>query len=129
MTGFLLDFVVLLHFFWVLFILFGLLAMWWRPKLAYVHAGGLLFSLVLNLLGWYCPLTYVENYLHGLHRSGTAYGGTFLGHYLIPLIYPDLPESFLRMGAMGFVGIQLLIYVFLIGKYGLFAGGKGPPRP
>jgi len=129
MMAFLADGIILLHFLWVLFLLFGLLAVWWKPKIAYVHAGGLLFALVLNLFGWYCPLTYLENYLHGLHRSGTGYGGTFLGHYLIPLIYPDLPASFIRMGAMVFVVVHLLVYGFLIKKSRLFRRGNGPSRP
>ena len=124
MYGLLLDFIIGFHFLWILFILFGLFAVWFRPKLAYLHATGLLFSLLLNLMGWYCPLTYAEKYLKVSHRVGHAYEGSFLGHYLLPIIYPDLPEPCIRLGGVAFVSVQLILYVILIKKYGVFKGRK-----
>ena len=120
MYGLLLDFIIGFHFLWILFILFGLLAVWFRPKLAYLHAAGLLFSLLLNLMGWYCPLTYAEKYLKASLQAGNSYAGSFLGHYLIPFIYPDLPELYVRLGGVVFVSVHLVLYGILIKKYGLF---------
>ena len=124
MNGILLDIIIGFHFLWILFILFGLLAVWLKPKLAYLHAFGLVFSLVLNLMGWYCPLTYAEKHLKVSLQAGHAYGGSFLGHYLIPVIYPDLPESYIRLGGVVFVCVHLVVYGILIKKYGLFKGAK-----
>lgn len=125
MKGLLLDIIVGFHFLWILFILFGLLAVRFRPKIAYLHATGLLFSLLLNIMGWYCPLTYAEKYLTVSLQTGNGYEGSFLGHYLIPIIYPDLPERYVRLGGTAFVVVLLVIYGVLIKKYGLFRRAKG----
>jgi hypothetical protein len=124
MYGLLLDIIIGFHFLWILFILFGLLTVWFKPKLAYLHAAGLVSSLVLNLMGWYCPLTYAEKYLKVSLQSGHTYGGSFFGHYLIPFIYPDLPESYIRLGGMVFVCVHLCVYGILVMKYGFFGGAR-----
>lgn len=124
MYGFLLNFIIGIHFLWILFILFGLLAVCLKPKLAYLHAAGLLFSLFLNLMGWYCPLTYAEKYLKVLYQAGHPYAGSFLGHYLMPIIYPDLPEPYVRLGGVAFVSVHLIVYGILIKKYGFFKGRR-----
>ena len=129
MYGLLLDFIIGFHFLWILFILFGLFAVLFKPKLAYLHAAGLLFSLLLNLMGWYCPLTYAERYLKVSHQAGHAYEGSFLGHYLMPVIYPDLPESYIRIGGVAFVSVHLIVYGILIKKYGVFKGRKTQRTP
>ena len=61
MVTFLVDTTLIVHFLWILFLLFGFVFALKGSKIAYVHLGGLLFALVLNALGWYCPLTHLEN--------------------------------------------------------------------
>ena len=112
----LIDLTILFHFLWILFIVFGLFLVWKWPKVAFVHLGGLLFSLVLNLFGWYCPLTYLENYLI-TSSSGTAYGNSFIAHYLVPIVYPDLPENIIRISEIIFVLLVLVVYGALARRY------------
>jgi hypothetical protein len=111
------DLSVLIHFFWILFLVFGLIFALRRSKIAWVHLGGLLLSLLLNLLGWYCPLTYLENYLRGPIPDGGTYSGPFIVHYLELIIYPDLPERTIRTGEILFVCLNLVVYGVLLRSY------------
>ncbi len=108
---------ILFHFLWILFIVFGLFLVWKWPKVAFVHLGGLLFSLTINLFGWYCPLTYLENYLNALAAKETGYGTSFIARYLVPIVYPDLPENAIRIGEILFVVVLLFVYGALARKH------------
>jgi len=114
---FLADFTILLHFLWILFIVFGFIFALIKSKIAFLHIAGLLFSVLLNIMGWYCPLTYLENYLHILHGSKTTYTGSFIINFLNHLIYPDLPEKFIRIGEVFFVCLYIIGYAYLAKKY------------
>lgn len=109
--------VILLHFFWILFIIFGAFFAIKRPWIAWVHVGGLLFSLLLNFLGLYCPLTYLENYLHSFHDIQSRYSGPFIVTYLEVLIYPDLPERYIRGLEILFASLYIIFYAYLAKKH------------
>ncbi len=108
------DFVILLHLLWIIFILFGFLLALKYFKVSFIHMAGLVFTLVLNLGGWYCPLTHVENYLHGLYDPQLLYGGSFITNNLQKVIYLDLDEVYLRIGAIAWVGLNMGGYVLLL---------------
>src|SRR3954468_23971502 len=81
------DLVVVLHFAFVLFVVFGgLLVLRWR-WLAYVHLPVALYGALIELVGWVCPLTPLEKQLRergGLER----YQGGFVEHDVLPVLYP-----------------------------------------
>jgi hypothetical protein len=108
---------LLLHLLWILFIVFGFVFALKGSKLAFIHLGGLLFSLVINLFGWYCPLTYLENYLYHLQDRGFGYSGSFIIHYLERLIYPNVAERTIRVGEITFVIVNLIAYTVLLKKH------------
>lgn len=110
------DAVIVLHFLWILFILFGLVIGRKYGRLIWVHLGGLVFTLILNIGGWFCPLTYLENHLYSLYNSQLSYGGSFIGRYLQKLIYLDVDETYLRIAAGIWVAINLGGYVLLFTK-------------
>jgi hypothetical protein len=110
------DAVITLHFLWILFILFGLFIGVKYGRLIWVHLGGLVFTLILNIGGWFCPLTYLENHLYGLYNHQLTYGGSFVGQYLQKLIYLDVDEVYLRIAAVIWVAINLGGYVYLLKK-------------
>ncbi len=116
MIGMLADITVLLHFLWILFIVFGIILVWRWPKIAFFHLGGLSFSLIINIFGWYCPLTYLENYLYGFGAGHRGYKESFIQHYLLPIVYPDLPEKTMRFVEVVFVVVLLVVYGVLAKK-------------
>jgi hypothetical protein len=87
MLGWLADAVVVVHAAFVAFVAVGgLLALRWR-RLAWLHVPAFLWGAAIELAGWICPLTPLENRLR--RAAGEAgYGGGFIEHYLIPILYP-----------------------------------------
>ncbi|MBL7174902.1 MAG: DUF2784 domain-containing protein [Desulfobacteraceae bacterium] len=111
------DLTLIVHFFWILFLILGFVFALTRSKIALLHMAGLLFTLILNLVGWYCPLTYLENYLYALNDPRSAYTGSFIINYLQHIIYLDLPGQYIRIVGISFAVLSIGIYVYLIKRY------------
>jgi hypothetical protein len=81
------DMVVMVHFFWIVFLMFGgLLGVKYRAVKIF-HVAGLLFAAVIQVSGWYCPLTDLEVWLKSRYAPGLAYKGSFIIHYIEKLVY------------------------------------------
>lgn len=79
--------VVLFHLGFVLFVLLGGLLVWRWPRWAWAHLPAAVWGVWIELSGWICPLTPLENALRA--RGGEAgYSGGFVDHYLLPVLYP-----------------------------------------
>ena len=85
--GILADLVLVAHLAFILFMALGgiLWLRWsWFP---WVHLPTALWGVLLEVRGWICPLTPLENWLR---REGGAagYEGGFVENYLLPIVYP-----------------------------------------
>jgi hypothetical protein len=81
------DFVVILHFLFILFVASGgLLALRWR-WMPWLHLPAAAWGGFIELSGRICPLTPLENRLRRAAGS-SGYEGDFIEHYLLPVIYP-----------------------------------------
>jgi hypothetical protein len=81
------DLVMLLHFAFVAFVVGGGLLVLWRRRLAWLHLPVVLYGASLELAGWVCPLTPVEQRLRRA-AGGAGYEGGFIDHYLEGILYP-----------------------------------------
>lgn len=82
------DATVLLHLAFVAFVVLGgLLVARWR-WVAWVHLPAAAWGAWVEIAGWVCPLTPLENYLRR-QVAGTAYTTGFVEHYLLALLYPS----------------------------------------
>jgi hypothetical protein len=81
------ELVLLFHFVFVLLAVFGGFGTLLSPRWAWVHVPIVAWSSLVNLAGWTCPLTPMENRLRAA-VGGRAYQGGFVHHYLGPLVYP-----------------------------------------
>ena len=81
------DGIVVLHFLFIAFVVLGgVLALRW-PRLAWVHLPAACWGAAIELSGWICPLTPLENRFR--QAAGEAgYAGSFIDHYLLPSLYP-----------------------------------------
>ena len=81
------DGVLLLHLGFVLFVVLGgLLVLRW-PGVAWLHLPAAIWGVLIEYTGWICPLTPLENSFRT--RGGqTGYSGSFIQHYIQPLLYP-----------------------------------------
>ncbi len=105
------DLAVLVHFLWILFLIFG--AVWGRHHMGVklLHLAGLAFALVLHLFSLICPLTHVEIYFRSLAEQGAPYKGSFIIHYVDKLIYISLPPLFLLALTAGLCIFNGLLYL------------------
>ncbi len=81
------DLVVVTHFAFVLFVALGSLAAWWRPAIAWINVPCLAWGVVTIVTGAICPLTPLEVDLR-LAAGQAPYSGTFIAHYIEPVLYP-----------------------------------------
>src|ERR671925_1256535 len=81
------DAVMLVHFLFIAFALFGSLLLLKWPKLIWLHVPALGWGIYIELSGAICPLTPLENHFRELAGESTYYGG-LIAHYLGPIIYP-----------------------------------------
>lgn len=107
------DLSVLVHAMFVLFVVCGGLVVLRRPRLAWLHLPAALWGAIIELKGWICPLTHLENHFRRL-GGGAGYGGSFVEHYLQPLLYPLglTPRSQIMLG-MGVLALNAVIYASL----------------
>ncbi|MBA1149230.1 DUF2784 domain-containing protein [Ectothiorhodospiraceae bacterium WFHF3C12] len=112
------DAVLLLHLAFVAFVLFGaLLCLRW-PRLAWVHVPCAAWSVWVNLAGWYCPLTPLEITLRRAAGEG-FYEGSFIAHYLAPLVYPRALSPTLILAMAGAIAAwNALLYALVYWRHG-----------
>lgn len=108
------DLVVLVHLVFVVFVVLGgfLVARW--PRLAWVHVPAASWGVLIELRGWICPLTPLENYLRRLGGS-SAYEGEFIQHYILPLLYPAnlTPQVQIWLGSFALI-VNVALYWHII---------------
>ncbi|WP_374086263.1 DUF2784 domain-containing protein [Methylomicrobium lacus] len=107
------DLVVVLHFGFILFVIFGgLLVLKW-PKLIWLHLPAAIWGALIEFAGWICPLTYLENRLRS--ASGGQYASDFIEHYIMPIIYPSGLTREIQIGlGTVVIALNLLIYAKVI---------------
>ncbi len=82
------DALVLVHFAFTAFVIFGGFLVWRWPRAAFAHLPALAWGCWVEVSGAICPLTPLENQLHSL-AGEAGYRGGFLAHYLLALLYPE----------------------------------------
>ncbi len=109
--GVLADGVVLFHFLWILFLIFG--GVWGRRHrlVKFVHVPAVAFAFIVEVCDWYCPLTHLEVWLRERQSPASGYGGSFISHYLEKVIYIQLPRWAIVILALLLVAGNLLLYL------------------
>jgi len=108
------DVVVFIHLAFVVFVIAGgLLVFRWR-WIAWLHLPAVLWAALLEFYGWLCPLTPLEQKLRA-SAGQTAYGGGFVEHYILPVLYPaGLDESMqFQIGSL-VIAINIAVYGWLL---------------
>ena len=82
------DLVLVAHLAFVVFVVAGGLLVLRRPRLAWIHLPVALYGVVIEYVGFVCPLTPLEVWLR--RRGGEAgYEGGFVEHYVTAALYPS----------------------------------------
>ncbi len=115
------DLVVVVHAAFVAFVGGGALAVFRWPRLAWAHVPAAAWGALIELGGWTCPLTPLEEALRS--RAGQAgYAGGFVDHYVVAALYPAGLTRPLQWG----LGVGVL--VLNIGAYGWLLAGRSRRR-
>ena len=86
------DVVLVLHLGFVLFVVLGALLIFRWRRVMYLHIPAAVWGTVIELAGWPCPLTPLENALRRLGGE-EGYASGFIERYVTPILYPgELPR-------------------------------------
>lgn len=97
--------VVATHLGFVLFVLIGGLGLAHVPWIVWVHIPAVIYAILIQTIGWRCPLTDLEKWLRQL--AGQApYPGEFLPHYVWSHFRMTGTEPII---AVGLIGLILLV--------------------
>ena len=109
--------IVLAHFLFIAFVVGGgLLVIRW-PRIAFVHLPAAVWGAVVEIFGWVCPLTPLENHFRFL-AGDSSYGGDFIARYLIPIIYPENLTTTIQQVLGGLViAVNIIFYTIAIRKH------------
>ena len=108
---------VILHALFVCFVVIGgVLCIKWR-KLIWLHIPAVIWGIFIELSGWICPLTPLENYFR--HKAGiSVYSDDFISHYLIPILYPEsLTRQIQILLAITVLIINIVVYTYLVRQH------------
>lgn len=122
MTECLAEIVLLVHFLFILFVVFGevliligaLLRWSWIKNRTFrlIHLAAILFVAVQAWLGRACPLTLIEITLR-TDQEHAIYEGSFVAYWLNKLIYHDCPEWLFVVVYTVFAGIVLGSWILI----------------
>lgn len=108
------DALVVLHLGFIVFALLGgLLVLKWR-WLAFLHLPAATWGALVELRGWVCPLTPLEQQWR--QAGGEAgYSGGFVEHYLLPVLYPAaLTRNVQLVLGLIVIAVNLAVYAWLL---------------
>jgi hypothetical protein len=108
------NFVLIVHLAFVLFVVFGGVLVLRDRKLVWLHLPALAWGIAIELAGWVCPLTPLENYY--LRLSGEAgYAGGFIERMISRVLYPvDLTPALRYVLASLLIAVNATVYAFVI---------------
>ncbi len=104
------DAVVILHFFWIVFLVFGAFI---GRKIVWVkllHVSGLIFSIGLQVFHWTCPLTALEQWLDRQQDGAHSYSGDFLPHVLNQLVYLEVSPQYILLATTLIIFVSFWLY-------------------
>ncbi len=107
------DLVLVAHFAFIAFVVAGgLLVLRWR-WLAALHLPAAVWGVFVEVTGRLCPLTDWENALRTA-AGESGYAGSFVEHYLVPVIYPaGLTRDAQFVLAAAVIAINVAVYGWL----------------
>ena len=115
------DSIVIIHFAWILFMLWGFMLtlrgflykeFFERWILRTFHLFGIAYVSILAIMGEYCPLTIWENTLRQKYDPSLTYPGSFMIHYVEKFVYPEVNPLIIQIPTT-FIAI-FTVAVFII---------------
>lgn len=109
------DLVLVVHFGFVIFVSAGGFLVLVRPWWAALHVPCLLYGVGVELIGWTCPLTPLEQRLR-LRAGADGYSGGFIDHYVGGALYPDDWATLRVWLGLFLVTLNLAVYAIVVSR-------------
>lgn len=108
------DVVLCVHFAFILYVVFGGFFNIKWPWLTLIHLPAAIWGTLVELKGWYCPLTPLENMFR--QKAGIeAIGTSFIEHLLTPIIYPNwLTREIQIVFGVFVIFVNVSVYALLV---------------
>src|SRR5687768_7020895 len=106
------DLVLVAHFAFVLFVIFGGFLVWRWPRVAWIHLPVAVYGAVIEFLGFICPLTPLEVSLRRRGREPRS-EGVFIELYIAAAIFPSSRTRHVQI-ILGVGVLALIILVYAI---------------
>lgn len=111
---FLADAVLVIHMLFIVFVIGGGFLVLKKRWLAWVQIPAAIWGILIEWMGWFCPLTPLENHFRQL-AGQSVYDGGFVEHYLLPVIYLDgLTREIQILLGIFVVAVNMGIYTYII---------------
>ena len=107
---------LLLHFSFILFVIFGAILILKFKKIIYVHIPAVAWGAYIEFSHSICPLTHLENFF--LKKAGKdQYSVDFIENYIFKIIYPPALNYEIQtyLGVI-LIFVNLLIYYYIVKK-------------
>ena len=110
------DLTLIIHFAFILFVIFGALLFFITTKIIFIHIPAFIWGSYIELTNSICPLTYLENWF--LHKANlTTYSEGFIQNYLVPIVYPvSLTKDLQIYIGIALIVINIVIYALIFSK-------------
>ncbi len=110
------EIVLVAHFCFVIFTVFGGLLVLRRGWIAFLHLPAVFWGIVIEFFWLACPLTTLENWLR-ISGGEAGYETGFIDYFVTAVLYT--PLSPLMRVALGFllVAFNLLVYFYVLRRY------------
>ena len=107
---------LIVHFAFILFVVFGALLFFVATKIIFIHFPALIWGSYIELTNSICPLTYLENWF--LHKANlTTYSEGFIQNYLVSIVYPvSLTKDLQIYLGIALIAINIVFYAFIFNK-------------
>ena len=110
------NLILIIHFTFILFVIFGALLFFASVKIIFIHVPAFIWGSYIELTNSICPLTYLENWF--LHKANlTTYSEGFIQKYLVPIVYPmNLTKNLQIYLGIALIVVNIIIYAFIFNK-------------
>ena len=104
---------LIIHFAFILFVIFGALLFFITTKIIFIHIPAFIWGSYIELTHSICPLTYLENWF--LHKANlTTYSEGFIQNYLVPIVYPaNLTKDLQIFLGIALIVLNIVFYAFI----------------
>lgn len=114
------ELVVVCHVAFVAFVVLGALVVVRWPRAAWVHVPAVAWGVLVEVYGWTCPLTPLENAWRA-QAAEAGYQGDFVEHYLLGALYPAGLTRTVQWG------LGALVLVLNVGVYAILLARRRQP--